>query len=878
MRSTIIAAIVLSLFLSVRSRADLSAGFFNPYVTTGPRVSVETLSPTLRKWYLPQTLYFLYGWKTWEYTNYAKDNYERYTDILQEGNRHYDLYGNYISRGWRIYEWDQEHPVEFGSGVWKAPEFGSWFNRLLISSTSKGQFHTALTVGEMLRTTLTPLTFSKPLFDGIQWDAITDRYAMTIIASRINNPATVAITKDDPLSSATVFTNLVGVRGVAQVGDFLKLGGTYVNAGHWNSGLEMGKNSLKGTLGGRLNTGNARRLVVRLSDDSPEDGVGGALLFRERIFIDGVEHPEVKALVDGGVRRRGLLEASGSDVAVLTYDIERDLLPGVEDKITDFKEIHKIEVELVLANDYVVEVTSNLQTNNTGEPVFLPVARARGNIKDGSNQGVLRFRYGLPTANEVVGLTAEVTEVRGFNLRAEYDVNRRFRRFPNQSITHNQVLAKDRAEAFYVTASQEHYPWFAYGEMFSMDYAYNTSMFTPDGRGVVDYGNAESYLYEFVDDNDDQDRYPDWTRRYSGGGSRDTEMKGADRTVFPGYDENNDLVSDFNQNSNSQPDYAEPFIRYNVDPLEFLFGTDMNNNTVIDRFENDREPDYPYKRDHRGFNAYGGVEITPGSRFLLGHLREWRLSDDRRSKSIFGMLTWTQDFPDQDLKTQFFDLARSVADNLPDDVVLWVQPPFSNGVMQDLPDPLIAQDALVNTAYLQMNCAKFAPLNLTGKIKHEIYHQRGDQRGRRRDQRLLAFVAKADYAKPVSANLTLWPKWKQLYLRQTPADRNRLRSNELSDIFFFVNQYKLTGNLRLESGIEYEIFRNMVRRPDPIPPGYDDDFGQLVLAAQFANTSAYLGYKLVANIGGRWERKSLRTETETNTVLFLKIFAGVQEF
>ena len=51
----------------------------------------------LRKWYVPQTLLYLYGWKTYEYTNYARDNYQRYVNLFLEGDRYYDLYGNYIT-------------------------------------------------------------------------------------------------------------------------------------------------------------------------------------------------------------------------------------------------------------------------------------------------------------------------------------------------------------------------------------------------------------------------------------------------------------------------------------------------------------------------------------------------------------------------------------------------------------------------------------------------------------------------------------------------------------------------------------------------------------------------------------------------------------
>ena len=118
-------------------------------------------------------------------------------------------------------------------------------------------------------------------------------------------------------------------------------------------------------------------------------------------------------------------------------------------------------------------------------------------------------------------------------------------------------------------------------------------MFLPGQSGVIDYEDEEKYRYEFVDDNDDQDRWPDWKRvnfepeGFIEGGTGITQAWG----VFPGLDENNDFISDFNQNQNLRPDYDEPFLRYNVDPPEFLFGMDMDHNTVIDRFEDDDLPD-----------------------------------------------------------------------------------------------------------------------------------------------------------------------------------------------------------------------------------------------------------------------------------------------
>ena len=127
----------------------------------------------------------------------------------------------------------------------------------------------------------------------------------------------------------------------------------------------------------------------------------------------------------------------------------------------------------------------------------------------------------------------------------------------------------------------------------------------PNAEGQVFYDNEQRHIYEFVDDNDDQDELPDWTRRTYGTRVNTRQGQGlyADAAVFPGIDEDNDDISDFNRNFNMQPDYDEPFLRFEVESPEFLFGMDMNNNGVIDRFEDDEEADYPYKLGRRGYNT-----------------------------------------------------------------------------------------------------------------------------------------------------------------------------------------------------------------------------------------------------------------------------------
>ncbi|MCK5119040.1 MAG: T9SS type A sorting domain-containing protein [Candidatus Latescibacteria bacterium] len=127
-------------------------------------------------------------------------------------------------------------------------------------------------------------------------------------------------------------------------------------------------------------------IVIRLTDDSPEDGEGGALLYSEQIFIDGQE-AEIMPFIEGGIRRSGLLETVKDEAILLRYEIDSF------DKY-DYKLIENIEVVLELANDYRVEQSSNLQIDSSGRLVFLTVSCAEGNVKDGSNQQFVRLQYG----------------------------------------------------------------------------------------------------------------------------------------------------------------------------------------------------------------------------------------------------------------------------------------------------------------------------------------------------------------------------------------------------------------------------------------------------------------------------------------------------
>jgi hypothetical protein len=848
-------------------------GFVTGREPHGVEVYDMAMTPSMRKWQYPQSLYNFYRWTGEEYSNYARNSYERYVSTELEGFRTYDMYGNYITRGFEIFDWTIDSPVTSGSIVRKGPKYSSWFSNLVVSSMSKGQFYSSMTIGEAIRTTLTPLTFSKPAFNGMQWDFASDKYQTTIIASRLASPGTRIQFENSSGQVLGDMTNLFGFHSKVQLGDFSKLGFTYLNISNFSTGRKLGDNSLNGVLTEAQNGGNVETVVLRLSDDSPEDGRGGAQLFAERIIINGVDHPEIVPSPRGGVRRSGVIEANGAETLELTYNIARDFRQQPDDQITTFQEIQEVEFELVISNDYRIDITSNLQVNSQGEPVFLLVERAHGNVSDGSNQRFIRFEYGLPTGKDIVGLTFDMDDVKGFNLRSEIALSRDYRRFPNQNFQEHS-LAKDDGVAYYVTASQDAYPWFAYGELYRMDPEYKTNSFITDARGFVDYEQPERYTFEAVDDNDDQDRFPDWKRLWQNGdfafGESPFGTGGqADPQVFPGYDENSDFISDFNQNSNSLPDFAEPFLRYNVDPPEFLFGVDMNNNGIIDRFENDSYADYPYRQDRDGWNAYGGAHINEHIKLTVGRATMDEISSKREADMNYAILTGEWKWPG--VEARAFQYVRLVNDDIKDDVTQWVDPDGFTEIV----DPLITQDTFVYTGYWTFDYLRMKNLNVYNKVKYDFYKQRGEQADTKDDRLFLGVINRIDYPLPITDNLSFWPRWKSTFRKVNPTFSTELDITEWSQFYMLTSKYFILPATFVEYGVEWNLFRNLEKRPEILPPGYVDDFTGTVLAVQLSNRSAYLGYSLTMNTGFRWERRAFEEATETNSLIFIRVFAGL---
>lgn len=815
----------------------------------------DPLIPTLRKWYVPQDLYYIYDWGGYKYTNYAKEPYERYVSTQLEGLGQYDIFGNYITRGWRIYEWRQQQPLAFGSTVFKDARFGQWFQNLVVASDSKGQYFTSLTVGDRIRTTLTPLTFSRSRFNGVQWDFASDKYEATVLLSRVSEP--VRVVQGSNRVQETDYTNFMGLRGTTQIGDFINLGATLVNTNFGSSSSDFSENSRAGLLTSSQNSGNVTEIVVRIADDSPGDG-SGALFFSSQMIVDGEIMP-VNPTIEGGRQREGFLEALEEAPILLRYRVPDPLV------------VQKVSFAMVLSNDYRVETTSNLQTNINGQPIFLPVTRAEGNVRDNTNQRVVRFDYGLPSANQIASVDLVVEDVWGMEVRGEFARNTQFQRYPNINIQKLSNLKKGEvtADAWFFNATRRSGRWFSYGEAFSMDHDYATRGYITDQNDFVDYENQRQNWFEYIDDNDDNDQLVDWPRF---GGS------GGDNAVFPGLDENNDLITDFNENVNLTPDYEEPFLRHYIDPPDFLFGVDMNHNTVVDRFENDEEADYPYKKGHRGWNIYGGGELYPGVNITAGRNHEWLIAGEETSEALYLMVSGLRDVPGIG-KFEVFHVLKFVEDTISDNLLQWVQRPGSIGGLQPFDDPMITEDTMVNQSFVGW---KYTRGNLTfmNKLRFDHFKQRGAAADRLDDSSFIGIINKADYPVEIGRNITLIPRWKNIWRKRNQPRTSQLGINELSEIISLSAVFPVLTKSRVEVGVEAIIFRNAEAIPDPLPPEYIDDFIGKVFTLQYTNRVQYQGYSITSNVGFQVNDinfGNLQDLDVSNTIAFIELFAGLEQ-
>ena len=615
-----------------------------------------------------------------------------------------------------------------------------------------------------------------------------------------------------------------------------------------------------------------------------------------------------------------------------TYGILYVDLESIQQSITS------VEIELTLANDYRVEMSQIPMSGSTETPpgrnhaeryryasFFRTVARADGNPQDGTPEKV-RIKVGAPTGLRLA--SASVNGVfKGFQINGEFARSTQYQQyisgipgprvplsaqFPTLDALSVSAFQREQApgargtisdNSYYLTVQRGFDRWDVGGELFSMGPLYTTEFrsylaadeFNLNGNPVA-YNNT--LLHRMVEDNDDNDRYPDsW---YANFDKKQAQMD--IDGVFPGLDADSDGIPDTNRNLNREPDYLEPFLMYDADPQEFDYGADVNHNDFIDSRENDWEADLPYDPDLGGLHLYGSYKPLPGLKLTLGSMDAQQNAGALPSESLYSRMSYGRQVPTIGLFFSELSVERirdGVEDHLSvysDQVLTLAEQKqiFSSTRNQAIApfreeirlDSLNYRNSTFTRLFAEARWQAVPHLNMHNKVKFEINHQHGgelfDHTVQASDRQTRWTMAhKIDYDWEIAPNLTLFSGFKFRYHKQWRRTLELPDVHERHLIPLMKLNYRLTSRTRFQLGAQGITSKLPYRVTDLARP--EENFEQRDTVLMMTNLSKYFGYIISTNAGVRHRLKKFEDPAvdeirgERFTAVFINAILGFEE-
>ena len=844
-------------------------------------------------------------WANQIFENYGAAGYRDYD--LEEENRRFDLFGDLLIDGVDIIEYSEirrDSPGIRGSFETRNARYERFFKKLVIANEGFGNWSTRLIIGDHIRTFFTPMTLNLPNYNGIRWDGASRKSRFSVIASHLRDPVVLGggLAVDNSIEERRIWGgSLFGVHWESQIGGLLKLGTTYVNVHRFDSEAAAKVNSLKGTIPGVMQ-GGLRKVFVFFSDDSPHDAFAGAAVHELTMAVDGIPVMPLRVgRIDGLISQipvtsdptstvllephevdylrrnrswlRAVVEASrdrffASLLDDITTDITTEALASrgaplradgtdvvyFEYEIPDT--VAAIDFSAVLADDYNVDVVGAMQVPllASGEDDFYydwyNARRARGRPGEGSNRHRVDFRYGFPTGLTVAGLDWDLKAL-GFHLQGEFARSLRFLQVPNRDARRH----RRESSTFYFRLSRPVGVRTELGfEYFDVpdDYTTEFPLFL-NQRTTKSVGGRLYTPYALVEDNDDLDFWPDRVEHNDPLAPYSDPLAGQfgypGRGVYPGLDPDHDGVLDFNLDLEFGSDSGQPFLGYYAEPAGMVYGDDFDNNGSIDYRENDNLPDYAYPQDHRGFHAFGTVDLTARTQVRAGWQRVRQPVVGGRNHTRYLEGQYRRDWPD----LAYLRLNHRVK---------WMEDDIRNtvygfGGFSLQPDRLGSRDTVSNYTFFETGLTAVPDVNLRNIITFGFSELEGDpvadpfitMPGRYTG---VSMMNKIDYTWRIG-RLTVRPQFKHLYYRSTSPDRQLPSSQSRQVRPILRADYELTPRTELKTGVQGFPFwpekTAYAARPE-------NHYKRLTYTAMIQNRSNYLGYDLVLLMG------TYRTEVE----------------
>ncbi|PJA51871.1 MAG: hypothetical protein CO167_11680 [Candidatus Marinimicrobia bacterium CG_4_9_14_3_um_filter_48_9] len=838
------------------------------------------------------------------YENYGIDGYENYArEIISR--KLYDNFGNFLVEGFPVYTL-RHNPITLdGSSLGKSRQYLIYFQNLIISQDKYKGFSSSFIIGDAVRTRFSPHILNLARFNGIRWDGYTGKNNFSMISSRLTDP--IAMPLDLSVSVPQVTTRnyswatyLLGGTWRTEIGDVLNLTGSYVNMFQTETGNARPKNSLSGAVT-PINT-KTGYFVIRIADDSPgaNELSDGAILYERPIVqVSGsipadsaTSIPFTTFLLPIQEPNQYPVDIAGTDIQELKYELP----DGTK----------RIHATLSLANDYSVEAyqTYPVGTSDaprTGYSQSMLVARADGNVKDQSNKKRITFDYGMNTGKTIYGLALEANLL-GFHFNGEFDVSQLHQKFPDP----DGYVTNTNASSWYLQSKRRMGMFTVGAEFFEMNPNYQSDLTIMNGS------DSSTYYFSLVDDNDDNDRYADGSSIIAPGPYGysatnilnpqnstkwisaaalasfsdqyyiqnqnevyDAQLPRPDAGIFPGVDENNDGVPDDDQNSNGEPDYAEPFMMFYRDPQRFDFGDDWNNNDVIDSRENDLMPDYLYRPDTKGHHVFSSFQ--PGRNFILtvGTMRQDAISFAGQNYSDYLKFNYYLQKPNLG-RLQLGYSGKRVQDNIPDPGFQYQESAIGYSMLFNYNAELYYQNSFAHSYFALLGYDQIPNLMIEGKIKVDVNHQYEPDRVHNADTHqgdvtYYGFVfPKISYRIPLNESMDILLQYKRREEKREEKFRDAntnlfvtdLRYDRRWSIPIIRFNYKMTEKTQLRLGYQGFSTKNIHDKLDDkgvFAYRYRDfkdannDFNKQIFLGTIANHTQYGGYELWLQVGFQTE-------------------------
>ncbi len=882
--------------LGAAARGEVESGLLDPH-DTGQRLML----------YRPGVL---------NYENYGLEGYRTWPRnvLTRTANPIYDEFGEFLVNGVEVYRlqerrrFDEPATLFTGSVVAKPNNYQSFLNRLMVADDNYQEWQTRLIIGDRIRTHFSPLMLDLVALNGIRWDLTNQRHNFTMVASRMDKPV---FSQEDAGAigiGATPFASyLMGAHWQWDWRTF-DMSASYVNLFRVDSRSAPDWNGMKGQLPNRVQV--IDYLVVRIDDTSPLDG-NGARVFDIGLSLNGEKRGDIAPFVtlhnvddfsptspnkdfffkrpippyievlQGSYPRaepgaEGAFHAEGKDYILYWFALPE----GEEVTAASFDALLSGNYRVGVSEIYAVDPreSRNAPAQRNRATFYQTVAGSEGRRSAGADVERVHFNYGRQTGITLAGLRLS-TDVKGFQFKAEWAHSSNFLQYP---VNDHGGDRHDRGGNAYLLNLEREVSsnLSAGGEWFRLEPRYTTQLSVADltltayeAPYGVDFPSTDLRLnntldLNTVDDNDDKDPFPDdfFISSFSDNNG-----------VFPGLDKDQDGAPDTNRNRNEVPDYFEPFLLYDVDPDDFDYGDDLNNNGVIDVRENDAKRDYPYDLNRKGYHLFTRIKPRRGLDFTLGRYDLEAIWGGQRADVWYAKAEYSRRYGSWG-EMRVVDFLKKVKDDIPDGVFRFGDVTNFDifnprGVIEAfVEDELLMQDSVVNTAFVDFVFRGVANFYAGANLKFDANRQlKADRSGANLIQ-LWTSVLRADYRWRLG-DLEVNPRYKLMLRRRTDEEGRILPSSEVYGFPMVVANFKFTERTWLRSGFQgFPILPSIYRSSENKSQNYNTrDFLFMMI-----NRFDYAGFDMALTAGYEVSRRRMKDrKREFEDIDFEQFFIGM---